>query len=134
VIIEVEAVAASLKTLVWKKAFRETAAIDKSLTAIICRDLRTRNSFRSSKAKTAEKMEFTGVNEAFETVFNATGAENMNRAKVSRQITPFTRHSLFESLPAGMAVKEFHYNLHLFDFKTISGTAYTMVFKGITNT
>jgi len=30
-----------------------------------------------------EKTEFTGVNEAFEILFNAAGAENMNRATVS---------------------------------------------------
>ncbi len=29
-----------------------------------------------------EKPEFTGVNEDFETVFNAAGAVNMNRAKL----------------------------------------------------
>ena len=33
-----------------------------------------------------EKPEFTGVNEDFETVFNAAGAENMNRTKVSKYI------------------------------------------------
>ncbi len=30
-----------------------------------------------------EKPEFTEVNEDFEIIFNAAGAENMNRAKVS---------------------------------------------------
>ncbi|VAW83761.1 hypothetical protein MNBD_GAMMA18-94 [hydrothermal vent metagenome] len=30
-----------------------------------------------------EKPKFTGVNEDFEIIFNAAGAENMNRAKVS---------------------------------------------------
>ncbi|VAW90199.1 hypothetical protein MNBD_GAMMA18-2489 [hydrothermal vent metagenome] len=30
-----------------------------------------------------EKPEFTSVNEDFEIIFNAAGAENMNRAKVS---------------------------------------------------
>ncbi len=30
-----------------------------------------------------EKPEFTGVNEDFEVIFNAAGAENMNREKVS---------------------------------------------------
>jgi len=34
-----------------------------------------------------EKMEFTGVNEAFEIIFNAAGAGNMNHAKVSINIT-----------------------------------------------
>ena len=42
-----------------------------------------KDSFRSSKAKMIEKPEFTGVNEDFEIIFNAAGAENMNRAKVS---------------------------------------------------
>ncbi len=32
--------------------------------------------------------EFTGVNEDFEIIFNAAGAENMNRAKVSYQSIP----------------------------------------------
>ncbi len=32
-----------------------------------------------------DKPEFTGVNEDFEIIFNAAGAENMNRAKVSLQ-------------------------------------------------
>ncbi len=32
-----------------------------------------------------EKPEFTGVNEDFEVIFNAAGAENMKRAKVSFQ-------------------------------------------------
>jgi len=43
----------------------------------------TKNSFRSSKAKMIGKPEFTGVNEDFEIIFNSTGAENMNHAKVS---------------------------------------------------
>ncbi len=30
-----------------------------------------------------DKPELTGANEAFEIIFNAAGAENMNRAKVS---------------------------------------------------
>ncbi len=44
-----------------------------------------KNSFYSSKAKIVEKPEFTGVNEDFETIFNAAGVENMNRAKVSNK-------------------------------------------------
>ncbi|VAW86038.1 hypothetical protein MNBD_GAMMA18-561 [hydrothermal vent metagenome] len=34
-----------------------------------------------------EKPEFAGVNEDFEIIFNAAGAENMNRAKVSKYLT-----------------------------------------------
>ena len=43
----------------------------------------TKDSFRSNKAKMIEKPEFTGVNEDFEIIFNAAGAGNINRAKVS---------------------------------------------------
>jgi len=42
-----------------------------------------KDSFRSSKAKMIEKPEFTAVNKDFKIIFNAAGAENMNRAKVS---------------------------------------------------
>jgi len=52
----------------------------------LLRDLCTKNSFCSSKAKIIEKPEFTGVNEDFEIIFNTAGAENMNRAKVSLRI------------------------------------------------
>jgi len=51
-----------------------------ALTGRLHRDLCTKDSFRSSKAKMIEKPEFTGVNEDFEIIFNAAGAGNMNRA------------------------------------------------------
>jgi len=50
---------------------------------LIYRDLCTISIFCHSKAKIVEKVQFTGVNEHFETIFNAAMAKKTTRAKVS---------------------------------------------------
>ena len=40
-----------------------------------------------------EKPEFAGINEDFEIIFNAAGAENMNCAKVSERISLGNSHA-----------------------------------------
>lgn len=49
----------------------------------INRGLCTKNSFHSGKAKMIEKLDSTGVNKDFQTIFNAAEAKNMNHTKVS---------------------------------------------------
>jgi len=54
---------------------------------IVIRNIFTISIFFRSKAKIVEKAQFTGVNEHFETIFNAAMAKKTTREKVSYKNT-----------------------------------------------